>query len=98
MKYVDYVVDQIKYHTKKDTPTEMYLRIGWLWLQTGMEENINFIEDGDTFDDTVEEYALRDSVELSRCAWAVYNAGSRKINFLLAVNDTLNNDDHDKNA
>lgn len=95
MKYVDYVVDQINIIQKRYTYRNVFK--DWLIMVANWHGGkYQFIEDGATFDDTVEEYALKDSVELSRCAWAVYNAGSRKINFLLAVNDTLNNDDHDK--
>ena len=52
--------------------------------------------DGASFDDVVEQYGHKDLEELSRCAFALYNTGARNVNFLLAVNDTLNNEDHDE--
>lgn len=58
--------------------------------------DVHRFEDGVSFDDVVEEYAVKDLVELSRCAFALYNTGARNVNFLLAVNDTLNNEDHDE--
>lgn len=94
MKYVDYVVDQINVLQKKYTYKNVFK--DYLTMVANWNCDVHRFEDGVSFDDVVEEYAVKDLVELSRCAFALYNTGARKVNFLLAVNDTLNNEDHDE--
>lgn len=94
MKCVDDAVDRINALQKRYTYRNVFK--DYLIMVAGWNYGEHRFEDGTSFDDVVEQYGYKDLEELSKCAFALYNTGARNVNFLLAVNDTLNNEDHDK--
>lgn len=94
MKCVDDVVDRINALQKRYTYRNVFK--DYLIAVASWNYGEHRFEDGTSFDDVVGQYGYEDLEELSRCAFALYNTGARNVNFLLAVNDTLNNEDHDE--
>ncbi len=90
MKDVNEVVDSIrevqKIYTYKNVFKD-FLLVTADWD----EENHRFLDV--YFNDAVEEYALPDFNKIVDCTWAVFSSSARHINFLLAVNDALNDED-----
>lgn len=94
MKCVDDVVDSINALQKRYTYKNVFK--DYLIMVANWNYGKHKFEGDASFDDVVEQYGYKDLEELSNCAVAIYNSGARSINFLLAVNDTLNNEDHDE--